>query len=96
MAQFDAFLVILEPHIKKKTTHFCELSVQGSIYRGLCCETKRMNLTIVILDFGVRLYALALSCLNTSKCLPRMRKTQKIEPEPIFFMTDENVVIIVQ
>ncbi len=31
MAQFDAFLAILESHIKKKTTHFCELSVQGSL-----------------------------------------------------------------
>ncbi len=35
VAQFDALLV---PHIKKKTTHFCELSVQGSIYSALCCE----------------------------------------------------------
>ncbi len=56
MAQFDAFLVILGPDIIKKTIHFCELSVQGSIYSALCCETKWMNLTIVILDFGVRLY----------------------------------------
>ncbi len=46
MAQFDALLVILEPHIKKKTTNFCELGVQGSIYSALCCETKWMNLTI--------------------------------------------------
>ncbi len=28
VAQFDALLVILEPHVKKKTTNFCELSVQ--------------------------------------------------------------------
>ncbi len=55
MAQFDALIVILEPHIKKKTTNFCELSVQESIC-ALCCETKWMNLTIAILDFGVRLY----------------------------------------
>ncbi len=27
VAQFDALLVILEPHIKQKTTKFCELSV---------------------------------------------------------------------
>ncbi len=27
--QFDALLAILEPHIKKKTINFCELSVQG-------------------------------------------------------------------
>ncbi len=31
---------VLEPHMKKKTTNFCELSVQGSIYSALCCETK--------------------------------------------------------
>ncbi len=31
-AQFDAVLAILEPHIKK-TTNFCELSVQGSLKR---------------------------------------------------------------
>ncbi len=29
LAQFDALLAILEPHIKKKTTKFCEVSVQG-------------------------------------------------------------------
>ncbi len=40
VAQFDALLAILEPHIKKKTTNFCELRVQGSIYSALCCETK--------------------------------------------------------
>ncbi len=56
MAQFDALLAILEPHIKKKTTNFCELSVQGSVNSAFCCETKWMNLTIAILDFGVRLY----------------------------------------
>ncbi len=31
VSQFDAVLAILEPHIKKKTTNFCELSVQGSV-----------------------------------------------------------------
>ncbi len=56
MAQFDALLVMLESHIKRKTTNFCELHVQGSIYSALCCEMKWMNLTIAILDFGVRLY----------------------------------------
>ncbi len=25
VAQFDALLAILEPHIKKQTSHFCEL-----------------------------------------------------------------------
>ncbi len=32
VVQFDALLAMLEPHIKKKTINFCELSVQGSIY----------------------------------------------------------------
>ncbi len=50
VAQFDALLAILEPHIKKKNTSFCELSVQGSIDSALCCETKWMNSKI-----GVRL-----------------------------------------
>ncbi len=31
VAQFDALLVILVPHIKKKTTNFCELGVHGSL-----------------------------------------------------------------
>ncbi len=70
MAQFDALLAILEPHIKRKTTSFCELCVQGSIC-ALCCEMKWMNLTIIILDFGIRLYTDG--------------KTQKIEPDPNFF-----------
>ncbi len=85
VAQFDALLAILEPHIKKKTTNFCELSVQESIYNALCCETKWMNLTITILDFGVRFYGGSELSKHLSKCLPRMRKTQKIEPDPNFF-----------
>ncbi len=90
MAQFDDLLAILEPHIKKKTTNFCELSVQGSIYSALCCETKWMNLTIAILDFGVRLYGGSELLKHLSKCLLGMRKMQKIEPDQNFFMTDEN------
>ncbi len=35
VAQFDALLAILEPHIKKKTTNFCELSLQRSIYSAI-------------------------------------------------------------
>ncbi len=35
MDQCDALLAILEPHIKKKTTHFCELRVQGIVYSAL-------------------------------------------------------------
>ncbi len=49
VAQWDVLLVILEQHIKKKTTSFCT-----DLYGALCCETKWMNLTITILDFGVR------------------------------------------
>ncbi len=72
MAQFDALLAILQPHIKKTTTNFCKLSLQGSIYSALCCETKWMNLTIAILDFGVRLYGGSGLSKHLSKCLPRM------------------------
>ncbi len=82
MAQFDALLAILEPHIKKKTTNFCELSVQESIYSALCCEMKWMNLTIAILDFGVRFYGGSELSKHLSKCLPRK---QKIEPDPNFY-----------
>ncbi len=90
VAQFDVLLAILEPHIKKKTTNFCELSVQGSIYSALCSEMKWMNLTILILDFGVRLYGGSELSKHLSKCLLRMWKTQKIEPDPIFFMMDKS------
>ncbi len=80
-------LAILEPHIKKKkTTNFCELSVQGSIYSALCCEMKWMNLTIAILDFAVRLYGGSELSKRFSKCLLWMRKTQQIEPGPNFFL----------
>ncbi len=90
MAQFDALQVILEPHIKRKTTNFCELRVQGSIFSALCCE-KLMNLTIAILDFGVRLYGDSELSKHLSKCFPRMRKKRKkIEPDLNFIMTDEN------
>ncbi len=85
MAQFDALLAILEPHIKKKTTNFCELRVQGSIYSALCCETKWINLTIAILDFGVRFYGGSERSKHLSKCSPRMRKTQKNQTRSEFF-----------
>ncbi len=49
-----------------------------------------MNLTIAILDFGVRFYGGSELSKHLSKCLPRMRKTQKIKPDPNFFMMDEN------
>ncbi len=44
-----------------------------------------MNLTIAILDFGVHLYGGSELSKHLSKCLLRMRKTEKIEPDPIFF-----------
>ncbi len=62
-------LAILEPHIKKKTTNFCELSVQGR---------KWLYSTIAILDFGVRLYSGSELSKNLSKCLLRMQKLQQI------------------
>ncbi len=71
-------LAILETHIKKKTTNFCELSVQGSIYSDLCSEMKWMDLTITILDFGIRLYGGFELSKHLSKFLPRMQKTQII------------------
>ncbi len=57
-------------------------SVCKDLYSALCCETKWMNLTIAILDFdgGSELSK------HLSKCLLRMRKTQKIEPDPHFFL----------
>ncbi len=76
MAQFNALLAILESHIKKKTTNFCELHVQGSICSALGCETKWMNLTIAILDFGVRLYGGSELSNHLSKCMLRMQKTK--------------------
>ncbi len=86
VAQFDALLAILGPHIKKKTTNFCELGVQGSIYSALCCETKWMNLTIAILEFGVRLNGGSELSKHLSKWLQRM---QEIEPDPKKSMTGE-------
>ncbi len=87
VAQFDALLAILESHIKRKTTDFCELSVQGSIYS----EMKWMNLTIPKLDFGDRLYGGSELSKHFSKCLPRMRTLQKKKKSnPIcLFMTDK-------
>ncbi len=88
VAQCDALLVILETHIKKKTTNFCELSVQGSIYSALCCETKWMNLTIAILDFAIRLYGGIkgiVHCQNTSQnACYGFRKLKKLNPIQIY------------
>jgi len=48
-----------------------------------------MNLTILILDFGVRLYGGSEMSKHFSKFLPWMGKIPKIEPYLIFFMTDK-------
>ncbi len=88
MAQFDALLAILEPHIKK-TANFCELSVQGSIY----AVDEWMNLTIAILDFVVHLYSGYELLKHLSKCLPRMRRCKKKKKKSNQIqkiMTDEN------
>ncbi len=76
-------LAILEPHIKKKTTNFCEISVQGSIC-ALCCEMKWMNLTIAILDCGFCLYGGSELSKHLSKCLLLMQKKFKNNPIQIF------------
>ncbi len=48
-----------------------------------------MNLTIVILDFAVRLYGGSEVSKHLSKCF-KMPKTEKVKPDPKIFMTDEN------
>ncbi len=65
VSQFDALLVILEPHIKKKTTNFCELSVQGSIV--LCAA--RWSGCIWQSPFWILAFActVALNCQNSSQ-----------------------------
>ncbi len=73
VAQFYALLAILESHIKRKNTSFCELSVQCALF----CEMKRMNLTIAILHFGDTV-ALNLA-KHFLKCLPRMQKKEIME-----------------
>ncbi len=85
VAQFDALLAILEPHIKKKTTSFCELGVQGSLYSALCCEMKWMNLTIPfwILAFA---YTVALNSQNTSQnAFYESEKWKESNPIRFFF-----------
>ncbi len=44
-----------------------------------------MNLTITILDFGVRFYGGSERSKRLSKCLLRMQKAEKNEPDPNFF-----------
>ncbi len=81
MAQFDALLAILTLHIIKKTTSFCELSVQGSVYSALCCETKCINL-ITSLDFVIQLSK------HLSKCLLTDAKNAKNRTEFLLSRTE--------
>ncbi len=83
MAQFDALLEILEPHIKKKTTNFCEQCVRIYI-QSYVLRDEVDELTIAILEFSVHLYGGSELSKRLSKCLPRM------EPDPNFFMMDEH------
>ncbi len=52
-----------------------------------------MNLTIAILDFGVRLYGDSELSKHLSKCLLMMKKKKKkkkeLNPIPFFFMTSK-------
>ncbi len=66
--QWLSLMLTLEPHIKKMTTNFYELSVQGP----LCCETKWINLSDNILDFGVQMYGGSELSKHQSKFLLRM------------------------
>ncbi len=76
VAQFDALPAILEPHFKK-TTNFCELSVQGSIYSALCCEMKWMNLTLTITWIWAFACMVALNCQKWTQNACHDAKKQK-------------------
>ncbi len=58
------------------------------LYTVLCAV--RWSGSTLQSDFGVRLYGGSELSKHLSKCLLQMRETQKIEPNPNFFMTDEN------
>ncbi len=62
VAQFDALLAILEPHIKRKTTHFCELRVIFTVL----CDAWRSGWTWQS-PFWISAFAftVALYCQNT-------------------------------
>ncbi len=85
VSQFDALLAILEPHIKKKTTNFCELRVQGSIYTVLCAARWSgwtWQSPFWILAFSC---TVALNCQNTSQnACHGCEKCKKSNPIRIF------------
>ncbi len=91
--RFFIFVILKIHHAQKPCTlsHIISVnSVCKDLYGALCYNMKWMNLTIAILDFGVRLYGGSELSKHLSKCLLRMQKMQKIEPDPNFFMTDES------
>ncbi len=59
--------------------------MQGSIYSALCCETKWMNLTSPFWILAFAFYGGSELSKHLSKCLPRMRKTQKNRTRYNFF-----------
>ncbi len=77
-------LEILEPHTKKTTTNFCELSVQGSIYSASCCE---MNLSITVLDFGIRLYGGSERSKQLKMLATDAKNAKEKQPDPNIFLT---------
>ncbi len=64
-------------------------TVCKDLYGALFSEMKWMNLTFAFLDFGVQLYGGSELSKHLSKCLLRMRKIQKVKPDPNIFMTDK-------
>ncbi len=86
--QFDALQVILEPHIKNKTSNFCGLSVQGSLWCFVLRD--KVNLTqifyslIAILDFFCFFVFGSELSKHLSKFLQQMWNILKIVPDPIY------------
>ncbi len=84
VAQFDALLAILEPHIKRKIDNFCELSVQG-FAQGFVLRDEVDEFDNRHSGFWHPLVRWLWTVKKPLKCLPWMRKTQKIEADPNFF-----------
>ncbi len=85
VAQFDALPQILELHIKKRTTNFCELSVQGSSqYYVLRDESQNLHS-----GFWCSLLRWIWIVKTPLKMLPTNAENRKLNPIQFFFMTDE-------
>jgi len=89
VAQFDALLAILAQSVFIFCLFYSALCLSFSA-TALCCRRRWINLSDGIRDFDVRLYGGSELSKRLSKCVPHMRKTQKIEPDPNFYMTDES------